>query len=603
MTWTGTEAPHEDALDDAGLGGGPAWVAQPLAPGALAAGPRPSSDDDDASELFADLPPLPLTGPLAESLAEAHTGAEGAAQASCYLASTGPEQRVSALRQAAAVRDLLDATVLRLIASFTPEQVREVGATSLTDLVLTHTGANPKRAATEVKLAAALTAPVVPVPADGAEGDAPGEPADAAGPPAASSAVALGRLGEAHAAGRVSTDVAALAERTIADLPARLRREQGAHADATLAAVLPGLSHAQAVIACLALAHRIDPDRADRGFDPDDIDKRYLDITVHADGSVDIRGHFDPVAGAAIKAAVDHHAKPDRTVTAPLADAQEPLPGLGGGAVPEPDGDGDGDGGRGGAGGGAPGAGVPVRDPRTATQRRADAVSHLIRSGAASDQTRSPEGARVIVTTTDAALRGELGAEPAHCETTDRPLTTAQLRVLACSGTLQAVRLSCEGADASVLSLGRAVRLFSAGQRRAMLARDGGCVVPGCTASPGWLEAHHVREWAGGGPTDITNGVLLCTRHHVLVTLGVWAVRMVRGVPQVRPPRTVDPLRRWVLNPRRDLRDRVSRRAAPQGRPPDRPDPPDPPHPPGVLESSDDSAWPDIPSRHSTCGC
>ncbi|TXR56325.1 HNH endonuclease signature motif containing protein [Quadrisphaera setariae] len=617
MTWTGSEAPHGGASDAAGLGGGGGWIPERLPPGALGADTRSADHGDVDGALFADLPPLPLTGPLADALSAARTAAESAAQASCYLASTEPDQRLDALRQTATTRDLLDATLLRLVSSFTPEQVRAVGATSLTDLVLTHTGADPKRAATEVRLATALTAPVTPVSADdGPDGvDGHGAPDGAGGPSAGSSAVALGRVGAAHAAGELSTDVAALAQRTVADLPARVRREQGTHADASLAELLPGLTHAQARIVCTTLAHRLDPDRADRGFDPDDIDKRNLTITVHADGSVDIRGHFDPVAGAAIKAAIDHHSKPDPTVHAPLADQQEPLPGL------DTDrtagrGDGDGDAGtRETTERVPPKAGVPVRDPRTAGQRRADALSHLVRSGVAGDHTRSTEGARVIVTTTDAALRGEAGAEPAHCETTDRPLTTAQLRVVACSGTLQAVRLSCEGADASALSLGRAVRLFSAGQRRAMLARDGGCAIPGCTAPPGWLEAHHVHEWVAGGPTDVDWGVLLCTRHHVLVTLGIWAVRMVDGVPHVRPPRAVDPLQRWVLNPRRGLRQRTLDRVGASGcgsPPPGRSSSPPgaAPSPPGVPlglfdppEPPVDAGCPDIPSRHGTCGC
>lgn len=158
--------------------------------------------------------------------------------------------------------------------------------------------------------------------------------------------------------------------------------------------------------------------------------------------------------------------------------------------------------------------------------------------------------------------------------------------------------MSCDGPDGAVLSLGRAVRLFTASQRRAMLARDGGCVIPGCTAPPGWLEAHHVHPWAQGGPTDVDSGVLLCFRHHQLVTLGAWQVRMRRGVPQVRPPRGVDPLRRWLTSPRRSLVD-VTARTVEQLLldPPDgwADDPPGQDHP--------GAATPDIPSPRQTCDC
>lgn len=53
----------------------------------------------------------------------------------------------------------------------------------------------------------------------------------------------------------------------------------------------------------------------------------------------------------------------------------------------------------------------------------------------------------------------------------------------------------------------------SAGQRRALVARDRGCFVPGCKRKPRWCEAHHVIPWPHG-PTSLDNLVLLCGRHH-----------------------------------------------------------------------------------------
>ncbi|MBF5083437.1 HNH endonuclease signature motif containing protein [Quadrisphaera sp. INWT6] len=609
MTWTAADAPREEG-DDGGLGAGPTW--EPLAPGALGAAPRPAAVGELPGALFGDLPPLPLTGPLADALTTARTALDQAVTATTHLTSLGPTQRLDALRQLATTRHTTDAAIARLATSFTPDDVRALGATDPVDLLATHTGADPRNAAATLKLATALTAPPVQPPAahtdedaDGADegGDDPDgaatTPGVDAGPGAGSSRVALGLLGAAHAAGTVSTDIAALAQRTLADLPARIRRACMPTADAYLAEALPGLSHTQAQLVCTTLAHTLDPDRADRGFDPDDLERRSTHVTVHSDGWVDVRARFDPVTGAWVKATLDAASKPAPTVTAPLADTpddgQGELDGLSG-AQDDADAAAGSDGG---AAQGAPG-GVRVRDERTAPQRRADALAALLKSGAAGDHgpnaagTAAPGGlgARVIVTTTAEALTGGTGAAPAHCETTGRPLTTAALRTIACSASLQAVRLSCDGADAAVLSLGRTVRLFTATQRRAMLARDGGCVIPGCTSPPGWWEAHHVHEWAAGGPTDVASGVLVCTRHHILVTLGIWQVRMVDGVPQVRPPRTVDPLRRWVLNPRRGLRARTARAARQMRLGLDLDGPPgDPPE------------APDIPSPRGTCAC
>jgi hypothetical protein len=63
------------------------------------------------------------------------------------------------------------------------------------------------------------------------------------------------------------------------------------------------------------------------------------------------------------------------------------------------------------------------------------------------------------------------------------------------------------------LNLGRSVRHFTAVQRRAILARDGGCRC--CGAPPEKCEIHHVIPWEDGGTTDITNGVAKCRRCHL----------------------------------------------------------------------------------------
>ena len=44
------------------------------------------------------------------------------------------------------------------------------------------------------------------------------------------------------------------------------------------------------------------------------------------------------------------------------------------------------------------------------------------------------------------------------------------------------------------------------------MARDQHCRFPGCAATR--CDAHHVRHWAHGGETTLSNLVLLCRRHH-----------------------------------------------------------------------------------------
>jgi DNA invertase Pin-like site-specific DNA recombinase len=48
--------------------------------------------------------------------------------------------------------------------------------------------------------------------------------------------------------------------------------------------------------------------------------------------------------------------------------------------------------------------------------------------------------------------------------------------------------------------------------RRALQHRDQGCRFPGCGVRIG--QGHHLRHWAQGGPTTLSNLAILCRRHH-----------------------------------------------------------------------------------------
>ena len=45
---------------------------------------------------------------------------------------------------------------------------------------------------------------------------------------------------------------------------------------------------------------------------------------------------------------------------------------------------------------------------------------------------------------------------------------------------------------------------------------------PGCDRPPAWCEAHHLRHWLHGGPTDLANLALVCRAHHRAVHEGGW---------------------------------------------------------------------------------
>ncbi|WP_435200579.1 DUF222 domain-containing protein [Janibacter sp. GS2] len=153
-------------------------------------------------------------------------------------------------------------------------------------------------------------------------------------------------------------------------------------------------------------------------------------------------------------------------------------------------------------------------DERPAAQRRADAVVEVVRRGVSSPgQEPKSEKAQVHVSIPLSDLLGQ-GAHGAGVTMTGQVLAPSVVRRMACDAGIIPVVL---GGDGEILELGRSVRLFTPGQRRAVWLRDGGCTYPGCTMPPQWCDAHHVDWWSRGGASDVSNAALLCQRHHTKV--------------------------------------------------------------------------------------
>lgn len=66
--------------------------------------------------------------------------------------------------------------------------------------------------------------------------------------------------------------------------------------------------------------------------------------------------------------------------------------------------------------------------------------------------------------------------------------------------------------DGRVVEVAARTRTIPPAIRRALHHRDRGCRFPGCGCRLG--QGHHIRHWANGGPTTLTNLVVLCRRHH-----------------------------------------------------------------------------------------
>ena len=182
-----------------------------------------------------------------------------------------------------------------------------------------------------------------------------------------------------------------------------------------------------------------------------------------------------------------------------------------------------------------------VSDPRTNRQLEYDLVMDVLRAGSLAQAqdvfgARQP-GVRMIVVKDVVGPRDPFGRLLAvgHVEDGGDALPGSVIdRNLCMHGSQDVIVDGC----GNPLDLGREQRLFSAKQRVALAARDGGCVWPGCTRVASYCEAHHIDHYAEhGGRTDIDRGILLCRFHHLLLHNRGWRItRMSRDAFVLHPP-------------------------------------------------------------------
>ena len=149
-------------------------------------------------------------------------------------------------------------------------------------------------------------------------------------------------------------------------------------------------------------------------------------------------------------------------------------------------------------------------EPPTKEQQQADALGLLAESALHQGLDPGAPGERYqVVVHVDA----EVLADP---EQPGQSVLEDGMRVPA--GTSQ--RLACDasrvvmrhGPDGQVVEVDTRTRTIPPAIRRALHHRDRGCRFPGCGVRFG--QGHHIRHWAHGGPTTLSNLALLCRRHH-----------------------------------------------------------------------------------------
>ncbi|HXD95074.1 MAG TPA: DUF222 domain-containing protein [Candidatus Acidoferrum sp.] len=153
---------------------------------------------------------------------------------------------------------------------------------------------------------------------------------------------------------------------------------------------------------------------------------------------------------------------------------------------------------------------VPEPDPPTMEQQQADALALLAEVALHHDLDPGAPGERYqVVVHVDAEVVAD-SAAPGQSVFEDGvrvPAGTSQR--LACDASRVVMR---HDSDGRIVEVGARTRTIPPALRRALHHRDRGCTFPGCGVRFG--QGHHIRHWAQGGPTTLSNLALLCRRHH-----------------------------------------------------------------------------------------
>ena len=222
---------------------------------------------------------------------------------------------------------------------------------------------------------------------------------------------------------------------------------------------------------------------------------RALHVYQDEDGMVIVRGRLTPEAGAVLRQA--------------LAAARETLYQRARGAED-----------------------VPAETPST-EQLQADALALLAETALHQSLDPGPAAERYqIVVHVDAPVLADPEADGQSVLEGGTRVSAETSRRLACDASRVVMR---HDADGRTVEVGARTRTIPPALRRALHHRDRGCRFPGCGVSFG--QGHHIRHWANGGPTPLSNLAMLCRRHHRAVhEEGYQVERQIDGELRFRRP-------------------------------------------------------------------
>ncbi|WP_084079425.1 HNH endonuclease signature motif containing protein [Demequina sp. NBRC 110057] len=297
-------------------------------------------------------------------------------------------------------------------------------------------------------------------------------------------------LAAAILAGQVGSEAAAIVRRTLDGLPSSDLVFEARLVDKATTLILGDLRRAADRLA----ATRDPGDLAAR--ERRQVDARSLYFTQQADGMTVMHAKLDPASAAPIKTWIDAQ------VRAAYRSARDGLP-----------------------------------EERMPGQIRVDVLAGLAWHGMDCERPTSGVKTRVVLRVDKGDLERGIGI--ADCDALPQPISIETMRQMAVDAGVVPVTY---GGDSLPLDVGREHRLFTPAQRLALGERDGGCAW--CHAPISHCEAHHIAWWnRDAGPTDIANGVLLCTGCHHRVHRYGWDITVRDGQVWITPPASVDATR------------------------------------------------------------
>jgi 5-methylcytosine-specific restriction endonuclease McrA len=245
--------------------------------------------------------------------------------------------------------------------------------------------------------------------------------------------------------------------------------------------------------------------RVDRQAEARETARRHASRALHLhqdeDGMVVLRGRLEPEVGALLMQALAA-ARETRYQRAPAAAA-------------------------------APRPADPSEDTPTMAQQQADALALLAETALHHGLDPGAPGERYqVVVHVDAPALAD-PEEPGQSVLEDGAGISAETsRRLACDASRVVMRHDEAG---RLREVGARTRTIPPALRRALQHRDRGCRFPGCGVRVG--QGHHLRHWAQGGPTTLSNLALLCRRHHRAVhEAGYQVAREPDGTLRFRRP-------------------------------------------------------------------